>query len=75
MADDEIVKVIEIPPIIEIGNFTVSPDVRATLAITLINEIVVTGAEENQHDLTLFFLGFSQPTLTTLQLSSPHWWM
>ena len=71
MADDEIVKVIEIPPIIEIGNFTVSPDVRATLAITLINEIVVTGAEENQCDLTLFFLGFPQTTLATLQRLIP----
>ena len=71
MADDEIVEVIEIPPVIEIGNLTVSPDVRATLAITLINEIVVTGAEENQLDLTLFFLGFSQPTLTSLQRLIP----
>ena len=50
---------------------TVSPDVRAILAITLINEIVVTGAEENQCDLTLFFLGFPQPTLATLQRLIP----
>ena len=40
---------------------------RASLAITLINEITVTGAENYQLDLTLFFLGFTQPTLVSLQ--------
>ena len=49
MADDEIVEVIAIAPVVE--NLTVSPDVRVTLAINLIDEIVVTGAEENQHVL------------------------
>ena len=68
MADEEIVEIVEpVPPVIEIENLTISPDVRETLAITLINEITVPGAENYQHDLTLFFLGFTQPTLLSLQ--------
>ena len=65
----EVVEVIRDPPVIE--TLVISPDARATLAINLIAEIAVTGIEEGQHDLSLFFLAFQPPTLATLQRLVP----
>ena len=65
----EVVEVIQNPPVIE--NLIISPDVRATLAINLIAEIAVTGVQEGQHDLSLFFLAFQPPTLAALQRLVP----
>ena len=69
MADAEIADPVQ--PGIEIENPNISPEVRATLVINLINEITVTGAEDDQHDLTLLFLGFTQPVLDNLQRLTP----
>ena len=57
----EVAEVTHDPPVIK--TLVISPDARATLAINLIAEIAVTGIEEGQHDLSLFFLWFSA-TLT-----------
>ena len=65
----EVVEVIQNPPVIE--NLIISPDARASLAINLIAEIAVTGIEEGQHDLSLFFLAFQPPTLASLQRLVP----
>ena len=69
MADAEVADPVQ--PGIEIENLNISLEVRATLVITLINEITVTGADNDQHDLTLFFLGFTQPVLDNLQRLTP----
>ena len=61
----EVAEVIHDPPVIE--TLVISPDARATLAINLIAEIAVTGIDEGQRDLSLFFLAFQSPTLTALQ--------
>ena len=71
MAESEVVE--PVPPGPEIENLNISPELRANLVITLINEIEVIGADDDQHDLNLFFLGFSQQVLASLQrLSHPH---
>ena len=59
MREIEVVEVIQDPPAIE--NLTISPDVRATLLISLIAEITVTGVPEGEHDLSLFFLPSHHP--------------
>ena len=65
----EVVEVVQNPPVIE--NLTISPNVRATLTINLIAKIFVTGVQEGQHDLSLFFLAFQPPTLAALQRLVP----
>ena len=42
------------PPTIQ--NLSISPDTHASLLISLVAEIIVTGVEEEQHDLSLLFL-------------------
>ena len=37
-------------------NLVISPDAHASLQITLITKIVMTGVEDDEHDLTLNFL-------------------
>ena len=54
-----------------IHNLTISPDRRAYLSIALIAEIIVTGVEEEQHDLVLLFLAFRPPIIATLQCLVP----
>ena len=54
-----------------IGNFTISPELRATLVITLINEIRVRDLDNDQHNLSLFFLRFPQALLDNLQRLTP----
>ena len=69
MDDIEVVEVVQDPPTIE--NLTISPDVRATLLISLIAEITVTGVAEAEHDLSLLFLVFQPPTIAALQRLVP----
>ena len=53
-------------------NLVISPDARASLQITLITEIVVTGAEDDEHDLTLNFLALRPPSVASLQRLVPE---
>ena len=53
---EEIQVVDQDPPTIQ--NLSISPDTRASLLISLVAKIIVTGVEEDQHDLTLLFLAF-----------------
>ena len=55
------------PPTIE--NLSISPDTRATLLISLIGEITVTGVAEDQ--LFLLFLAFQPLIIATLQRLVP----
>ena len=55
-----------------IQNLVISPDARASLQIALITKIVVTGAEDDQHDLTLNFLAFRPPSVASLQRLVPE---
>ena len=52
------------PPTIQ--NLSISPDIPASLLISLVAEIIVTGVEEEQHDLSLLFLAFRPPVIATL---------
>ena len=54
-----------------IENLSISPDTRATLLISLIGEITVTGVAEDQHDLSLLFLAFQPLIIATLQRLVP----
>ena len=65
----EVVEIDQDPPTIE--NLTISPDTRATLLISLIGEITVTGVAEDEHDLSLLFLAFQPPTIAALQRLVP----
>ena len=67
MADVEVVR----DPI-SIQNLVISPDARASLQIALITEIVVTGAEDDEHDLTLNFLALRPPSVASLQRLVPE---
>ena len=51
MVDAEIVR----DPIAN-PTIVISPDARASFQIQLVNEIVITGIDEEQHDLNLNFL-------------------
>ena len=62
---DQIEVVDQDPPTIE--NLSKSPDTRATLLISLIGEITVTGVAEGEHDLSLLFLAFQPTTISALQ--------
>ena len=50
----------------------ISPENHASLIINLINEIQVRQLENDEHDLTLFFLWFSQAVLDALQRLTPE---
>ena len=65
----EVAEVSHDPPVIE--TLVISPDAHATLAINLIAEIAVTGIDEGQHDLSLFFLTFQPAALAALQRLVP----
>ena len=65
MADVEVVR----DPISTL-NLVISPD--ASLQITLITEIVVTGVEDDEHDLTLNFLALRPPSVAALQRLVPE---
>ena len=60
---EEIQGVDQDPPTIQ--NLSISPDTRAILLI------IVTGVEEDQHDLSLLFLAFRPPIIATLQRLVP----
>ena len=64
------IEAIRYPPSIQ--NLIISPDTRASLQIALITEIVVTGVEGDQHDLTLNFLALRPPSVTALQRLVPE---
>ena len=64
------IEVISYPSSIQ--NLIISPDTRASLQIALITEIVVIGAEEDQHDLTLNCLAFRPPSVASLQRLVPE---
>ena len=53
-------------------SLVISPDARASLQINLVNEIVVTGIDEEQHDLNLNFLAFRPQSITALQRLLPE---
>ena len=69
MDQDEVVEIDQDPPTIE--NVTIFPDTRATLLISLIAGITVTGVAENEHDLSLLFLAFQPPPIAALQRQVP----
>ena len=50
----------------------ISPDTRASLQINLVNEIVVTGIDEEQHDLNLNFLALLPQSITALKRLLPE---
>ena len=50
----------------------ISPDVRASLQINPVNEIVITGVDEEQHDLNLNFLALRPQSITALQRLLPE---
>ena len=50
----------------------ISPDARASLQIQLVNEIVITGIDEEQHDLNLNFLALRPQSITALQRLLPE---
>ena len=47
-------------------SFVISPDARASLQIQLVNEIVITGIDEEQHDLNLNFLVLRPQSITAI---------
>ena len=64
-----------VQPEVLIEIMTFSPENLATLVISLVNEIQVRQLENNEHDLTLFFLRFSQAVLEDLQRLTLRWSM
>ena len=67
MVDTEIVR----DPITT-PSFVISPDARASLQIQLVNEIVITGIELEQHDLNLNFLVLRPQSIIELQRLLPE---
>ena len=53
-------------------NFVPSPEVRASIQIQLIGHTQVTGAEQGQEDLRLYFLALRPENITTLQQLLPE---
>ena len=53
-------------------NLVISPDARASFQINLIAEIVVTGVDDEEHDLTLNFLALRPPSVAALQRLVPE---
>ena len=53
-------------------SLVISPDARASLQINLVNEIVITGIDEKQHDLNLNFLALRPQSITALQRLLPE---
>ena len=52
--------------------FVPSPEARASVQIQLIGDIVVTGIDEGQEDLSLNFLTLRQQSITVLQRLLPE---
>ena len=67
MVDAEIVR----DPIVN-PTIVISPDARASFQIQLINEIVITGIDEEQQDLNLNFLVLRPQSITALQRLLPE---
>ena len=44
-------------------NLVISPDARSSLQINLVTEIVVTGVDDEEHDLNLNFLALRPPSI------------
>ena len=53
-------------------NFVPSPEVRALIQIQLIGHIQVTGIQQGQEDLRLYFLALRPENITTLQQLLPE---
>ena len=53
-------------------HLVISPDARASLQISLVAEIVVTGVDDEEHDLTLNFLALRPPSVAALQRLVPE---
>ena len=53
-------------------SLVISPDARASLQISLVTEIVVTGVDDEEHDLNLNFLALRPPSITALQRLVPE---
>ena len=53
-------------------NFVPSPEVRASIQIQLIGHTQVTGIEQGQEDLRLYFLALRPENITTLQQLLPE---
>ena len=67
MVDAEVVR-----DTISAKNLVIRPDARASLQINLITEIVVTGVDDEEHDLTLNFLALRPPSVAALQRLVPE---
>ena len=65
---DAVVEEIVVP---ELDSVRLSPEQRTNVVIRLLEKVVIINAEENAHDLQLFFLDFAPPTLADLHRHIP----
>ena len=65
---DAVVEEVVVP---ELDSVRPSPEQRTNVVLRLLEEVVIIDAEENDHDLQLFFLDFAPPILADLHRHIP----